>query len=170
MGTRGDCIIRYNDSSKDCFDIYSEWYYCAILNLFVIKSFQADELWIADKLGIKVSIIKDALDKLLEEGYLFIDSKIGFKLNEVKFQATDFRLTQLSKKVQKSFIHKTFESITKTDLDKMSTSAIIIPMSSDKIPFIKERIKAFNDEMLSICNSEKKEELYLLNLTLTPLT
>jgi uncharacterized protein (TIGR02147 family) len=58
----------------DAFRFMSDWYHLAILELISLESFRPDPLWIAKKLGVSASEVREAVARLVRLGVLEIRS------------------------------------------------------------------------------------------------
>jgi uncharacterized protein (TIGR02147 family) len=62
----------FRQVSVDIFNVIADWYHYAILELLTVRDFQKSPAWIAKALGISVSEVNFALERLLRLGLLEI--------------------------------------------------------------------------------------------------
>ncbi len=62
--------LDFRQISYDSFQMISDWYHFAILELASIEEFDPHPRWISDKLGISLAEAKDATERLIRLGYV----------------------------------------------------------------------------------------------------
>jgi uncharacterized protein (TIGR02147 family) len=55
---------NYQQLSLDSFQVISDWYHYAILELTLVHDFESDCKWIASRLGLSVHVVEAAIERL----------------------------------------------------------------------------------------------------------
>ena len=160
------------DYSVERFKAISQWYHLPILELTFLKSFVANERWIAEKIGISTIEARDAIKRLIDLGLLescpikglrktvnriFIDSHSEPEIRKYERSMIDKAITRL-------------ESAQGAQLDQQLINSIHFPVSLELMPKIRKEIFEFQRRILKLIQSKPYEEIYQLNCQLFPLT
>ncbi len=65
----------YHPLERDQFDIISDWYHSAILELFTVKGFKPQAAWVANALRISLIEAKMAVERLIRVGLLYVSAQ-----------------------------------------------------------------------------------------------
>ncbi len=165
-------IPDYQQLALDTFQIISDWYHYAILELIAVEDFQADARWIAKVLGITPSEVNIAIERLQRTGFLTIDetgrwidtagavTTVGNEFTAAAFQ-----------KLQKQILEKGIQALEETPLEKRDQSAVTLSINSALIPEAKQRIKKFRRELSAFLKTEgPHDHVYHLGISLYPVT
>jgi uncharacterized protein (TIGR02147 family) len=162
----------YFELETDRFRYLSDWYHLAILDLTLIRGFKNNSKWIARRLGLSVTQVDDAIERLkrldlleTRDGKLTKkDSRliVHSKLPDAAIRA--FHRQMMSKAIDILEAHKP------EDLDARDISAVTIPINPAKLAEAKRRIKTFRRSLWNYLSDEHASELYQFNLQLFPLS
>ena len=163
----------YTNFDVERFKTISRWYHLPILNLTFVKGFKNDPSWIARRLGITRAEAQEALERLLELGFLEETSDGAIK----KTQANLFFKTERSEAAMRQFhqqmIEKAKLELNKTesaDFDERLINSITFACAPEHLKLLKKKIDEFQDEVLALTKSGPHQEIYQLNCQLFPLT
>lgn len=159
----------------ETYQYLTHWYHVAIRELATDPAFKADPEWIRERLRVKVpaSKIQEALDFLLQHQYLTVDADgrvrppekniegVGgvYRISLAQFHRQMFRLAEES-----------LENARDTERNVMGHTFTI---SQAKVAEVREVINAAVKKVQAIAeapDTEKKENVYHLELALFPLT
>jgi uncharacterized protein (TIGR02147 family) len=162
----------YDRMNLDLFDIISDWHHFAILELMTIDSFQPDAKWISRALGISLSEVKEALDRLVRchmleiKGDQWIDKSSGRSTN-IMPDVTTAALRQL----QKQFLQKSIVALEEVPISQRDHTSMTMAIDREKILLAKEKIKTFRRQLAKyLSRSGKRNDVYNLTISLYPLT
>lgn len=167
-----DPTKNYSQLTLDLFEITSEWYYFAIMELLTVKGFKSNPKWIAKALGLKESEIETALLRLTRIGFIEIDESGNYRDISAKNVSTlDFNLTTPAhKKMQTQLLNKASEAMTNYPLEQRSQTGMTMAIDTKKLPKAKEMIIKFQRELSAFLEDGEQNDVYHLGISLFPLT
>jgi uncharacterized protein (TIGR02147 family) len=158
------------------FKAISQWYHLAILNMTYLKGFKSDATWISNRLGISKPQAQEAIERLVEFGFLeeSIDGKIKKSQAHFYFKTERSELamrTYQSQMIQKSQDHLT-QKTSEQDFAQRLINSITFPCSEKHVELLKKKIHEFQDEALALIKADQNnyQQVYQLNCQLFPLT
>ena len=166
----------HRDLGKDTYTMLESWEHTAIRMLILLKDFQSDPEWIANKLGITLKETETAIKRLLLTGYLRKD-KDG-NLYSVK-KHTTFRgmkrnqeLDQALTKRHQRILAKAQDSLDYRDEESQIWYNYIFPANkmAKKEQFIERFDKCRDAVRKSLTKGDEREEVYCLAISFFPLT
>lgn len=158
---------------KEKFEFLSKWYAVAIYVLIDLKNFKPDPIWISKRLGSKVTVsqVKETLENLLNLKMIEIDSIKGLKQSSGAITVADDTKSIAVFEYHSSMIKLASEALRKNTNTEREMNGATISIPKDKLPELKEKIRAFRKEINQLASSYKNpEEVYQLNIQLFPLT
>ena len=164
---------KSHDLEREKFNFLSKWYVVAIYVLIDLKDFCADPFWIAKRLGGKITSpqAKEAIEDLLALGMIQMSTSGVYTQTSGSVTVQDDTKSVAVFDYHKSMIRLASEALRMKSqgLREMNGATIAIP--KEKLPELKERIRAFRKEMNRLASSyENPDEVYQLNIQLFPLT
>ncbi len=172
--SNGSLEDNYRDFPVERFQLISEWYHDAILELTYLPTFKGDHQWIANTLGIKKLQVDIAVKRLLEMGLLTIDKnniwsdQMGAITTITDPNYTDQALQQL----QNNILDKSKEAIKNTPANLRDHTSLMLPVDEEDIPEVKNMIKKFRRKLSRFlerrdCNPS---QIYQIQVGFFPLT
>ncbi|NOT80424.1 MAG: TIGR02147 family protein [Bacteriovoracaceae bacterium] len=158
----------------DQFDIVSEWYHFAILNLADCKDFRWSLSWIAKKLNIKTFEVKVAIDKMVSVG--LIKSKISKNGDIIYSVSDDYVMSQEGipskaiKNYHKQILLKAIDSLEFQSVEERDISGIGMAVNKSDLEYIKKDISEFQNMLIEKYSKGKKERVYQLEVALFALS
>ncbi len=162
-------ISYFLNESK--FDVISDWFYYAILELTFVKDFKSDYHWIANRLGLTAIQTKKAIQTLLDIGLLFYDKNHQLKKSEERIVTSNRDKTaKCLKKRQEQILQKSIKSLYHDPIEIRNHSAMTIAINPQHIQKAKIKIDQFLLEMTDYLEVGEQSEVYELSVSLFPLT
>ncbi len=158
---------------KEKFDFLSKWYAVAIYVLVDLKNFKPDHAWISKRLGGKVTVsqVKETVENLLKLKMIEFDIVKGLKQVSGAITVADDTKSMAVYEYHHSMIRLASEALRKNTGAEREMNGATISIPKDKLPELKERIRAFRKEINQLASSyENPDEVYQLNVQLFPLT
>lgn len=147
---------------EDQFKIISEWYHFAILSLSNVADFKSSPEWIAKKLGLSVSVVEKAIERLLNLGYL-VDKNGELSESESLVVCQDEIPSKYGRSFHKQIITKALESIEAQSMHQRDITSMTLAINPDKIPLAKKMIADFVKEFDKAMNGDTDlEKLYAI--------
>lgn len=158
---------------KEKFEFLSKWYAVAIYVMIDLKTFKPDPNWISRRLGSKVTVsqVKETLENLLNLKMIETDSIKGLKQTSGAVTVADDTRSIAVFEYHSSMIKLAAEALRKNTNSEREMNGATISIPKDKLPELKEKIRAFRKEINQLASSyENPDEVYQLNVQLFPLT
>ena len=149
-----------------------EWFHFAVADLTLTKGFQADEQWIAKRLGITPKQAGQALTRLQKLGLIELTAHGWQKTNAFLHLPTDRTIAHL-RRLHRTMILKSLaalQSPKKVDFDRRDITGCLIPTNPARLAEAKKRIARFRKQMIRFLSEGECTELYQMNVQLFSLT
>ena len=162
----------YHQIAMDHFNVISDWYHYAILELMEVADFQKNPRWIANTLGISAAEAKGAIERL--QRLEFIKIKADGTWENCSGSNTNIGndiVIAARRKLQTQILEKAKLAIENTPITERDQSSITMAIDSNKIPEAKERIKQFRRDLCDFLkDSPNQNRVYHLSLSLYPVS
>lgn len=172
-------LINYNieghsELQMDEFSFISDWYHYAILEIFSLKNFKDDPVWIAEKLGIAdVEKIEQAIERLIKLKLLQRNAD-GKMENVDRFTSIlDYdHSSSAMRERQKQILSLSKEKIDIVAISERDHSGLTMAIDSKLLPEIKDKIKKFRRSLGNYVgkNSTTRDAVYEIQISFFPLT
>lgn len=153
----------------DLFNIISEWYCFAILNLSECEGFQWDSAWIAKKLGITSFQAKHAIERMIRVG-LITKTKNGLVASDDFVFSPDGVPSHAIKNYHQQVLKMAENALLTQKIEEREISGLGIAMDPKHIPSIKKDIAKFRNELVEKYSKGTKTTVYQLEFALFQLT
>jgi uncharacterized protein (TIGR02147 family) len=156
----------------DTFQILTEWYHFAILELLHIDEFKPDSRWIAKTLGLDIQEVNIALQRLLRLGLLQMEGRKRWidKSGDAEFHSaalTPAAADQINRDVQGLATAAIARTPGRYRLHRHS----ILAIHMDDLPRVKRLTDEFFDELRRLANKRtSKTDVYQVEISAFPLT
>ena len=166
-------ISRYQYLPTEVFEVLSEWYFFAILELTQVRGFKSNSAWIAKNLEITPQEARIAVDRLIKLGLLtetkegkWVDSSES--LSAYKMNFTDAAHRSLQKRILE-MASAAVDDVSPIERDQ---SSMTMAIDSSRLPKAKEMIKNFRRELCNFLKSDggARDRVYQLSLSLYPVS
>ncbi len=159
-----------NQLTLDIFNILSDWYCFALLNLVNCSNFQENEKWIAKKLGISILEARTGLQRLLRVGLL---ERVGTKLIVTK----DYVISpegvpsEAIKNFHRQMLMKAIQALDLQDVDTREIVGAGFSVDPKNIKPLRKEISNFLDSLIERYDKGKnRTEVYHCEIALFRLT
>ena len=165
---------EYDQLSMDVFEVSSDWHYFAILELMLLKNFRPDPKWVAKSLSLKVSVVDEAIERLVRMGFLAIDDKDGTWIDKTSGSTTTIGhefITAAHKKLQKQILEKAIDAVDMIDADRRDQTAMTVATNSKRLTEAKKMITKFRRKLCAFLEQDvERDQVYQFSISLFPLT
>ena len=172
-------IVRLRGQSKiqfihaDQYEYFSRWYHSAIRELISLPFFREDPSWIAKTLQPAISANQaDRSLKLLQRLDLVVRDEQGKLRVAEKAISSEYEMKSLSlRNFSLEMIDRARESLENIPAGKREISGLTMGVSDECIERIKQRIRIFKEEIISMIVDDKNESasVYQMNFQFFPL-
>jgi uncharacterized protein (TIGR02147 family) len=156
---------EYQQLTLDSFQVISDWYHYAILELTLVRDFESDAKWIASRLGISDHIVVAAIDRL-KRLELLVEEKGVIRAAEGFTASPSGIPSDALKKFHRQLLEKALASIYLQTVEERDFSHMILAINSKQIKEAKEEIKKFRRGFdAKFSKAKAKDEVYCLGMT-----
>lgn len=158
---------------KDKFDFISQWQTVAIYVMLDFKNFRPDPQWISRRLRNKITPAQaqETLERLLNLKMIEPDPVKGYRQITGAITVADDTRSMAVFDFHQSMIKLSYEALKNDPITQREMASVTISIPKDKLPELKEKIRAFRKEINQLASSyTDPEELYQLSIQLFALT
>lgn len=151
---------------SDLFNVISNWYHFALLNLIDTKDFVWSVTWISKRLGISVLQVKESLELLERVELIRKKENIYEVIEHGTIKSPEGIPSEAIKKYHDTILNKAKNSLYEQDIEERDISGISFVLNHRDLENLKEDIARFQDEIIEKYGQGKKEEVYHLEMAL----
>ncbi len=161
--------------SEDQHLILSDWFYFAIRELLCLTDFQPTGLWIAERLGNRITMAQAeiAFRELVKVGLIKKENGRWVQAT-THIKTTDEIPSGALRNYHKKILEQSVNAIESVPVHEREYLASSIAVTEDMIPELKLKIKAFHDQILIWAENQLRdtpaELVYQMNSQLFPMT
>jgi hypothetical protein len=160
-----------NPPERDLLDVMT-WEHSVLVPFITTPGFRADEAWIARRMGIEVSQVHDALERLVRLKLITPKKGGGWK-REIK-EGQDFQINpirpEVTMKAVESSIRFLAENVKILDPSLCHFNAITLPVDPSKLEQARALIRDFVLRISGLLEGSNSTEIYHLGVALFPFT
>ncbi len=163
---------HFSQIGLDAFQVIADWYHFALLELMSVDGFRPDPAWISRALGLTVSEVRFAIERLARLGLLEVgaDGSLTRLERDLTTIGPDFTTTAL-RKMQKQILDMASRALDEVPLERRDQSAMTMAINANLLPEAKERIKAFRRKLCAFLEAEPpRHDVYQLTISLYPVS
>ena len=155
---------NYSQLTADAFQVVSDWYHYAILELASVVDFQSDPKWIAARLGISEHIVISAIERLKRLELLEV-VRGKLRATDAVTASPDGIPSEAIKKFHRQILEKALSAIHLQTVDERDFSSMVLSIDKAQLPRAKKEIKKFRRHFDSLfLKTKKKDEVYCLGI------
>lgn len=172
--TQAKGMDHYQEITIDTFLVISEWYHDAIAELTHLENFVPDSKWIAKVLGITVTEVNMAVERL-ERLELLEIKEDGSWIDLSKDNSTcldpNFTTSAL-KKYQKKVLELSTVALMEAAKSEREHVSNMVAIQPEDLPEVKNRINEFRSNLMAFLQRKgvKPKEVYQLAISFFPIT
>lgn len=158
--------------NEDQFQMISDWYHYAILELLMIKGFSKKPHSISKALGISLVEAKDACDRLLRLGYIKAGASGEYISLKKKFSTFSTPDTNAAfRNLQRGVLEKALQALDEIPVRERDQTSMTMAVDPKILPKAKEKITKFRREFCKWLESQgQPSEVYHLSLSIYPVS
>lgn len=168
----GTTAPDYRQLALDGFQVVSDWYHFAILELTRTSGFKPKASWVAKRLGLTVSEVHAAVERLKRLDLLSVedDGRWTSHAENITNINADMR-DAAYRKLQRQLLELAIHALEETPIERRNQTAMTMAASSRKLPGAIEIIKKFRRELCAFLEDDnERDQVYQLSISLFPLT
>ncbi len=152
------------------FKLIAEWEHYAILNLVKTKDFQSDTEWIAKRLGITQTRVRDVIERLLILGFIQKDIQGNLSRIAANIRSSDDTVDMSVRKSHDENLDLARESLHRDTIKERDFTSMTMAIDPAKMDAAKEMIRKFQDQIYELLTKGEQSEVYRISIQLFPLT
>ncbi len=165
-----EVTANYLQLSADQFHVIGEWYHFAILTLMRTSDFQSDPKWVSERLGLPITTIKQAIERLKRIELITEDKNGNLVRSKTRYRTTDDVANVSVKKAHLQYLDSARKALEQVPVDQRDFTSVMMAIDPANLPKAKELIRKFQDELTEVLETKPKSEVYQLHVSLFPLT
>ena len=166
-------IEDYQRIQLQQFEVVSDWYHFAILELTKVNDFCPDLKWIAQALGISLHQAHRAVSNLVKLGYLDTSTKRwrDLTINGFATNITPGMTSEAAREMQRQILDQSRKALETVPLEERDHTSLTVAISKTKIKKVREKIKDFRRELdAMIAADDEFDEVYQVSIGFFPIT
>ncbi len=177
-------VLRYETAKKEAaeggaeyrvlnaaqFKLVAEWEHSAILSLMRTKGFQSDTDWIAERLGLTSSRVRDVVRRLIEVGMVDITGDGCLVRITPTYRSTDDVADISLRRSHEQSLELAKRSLEQDAVSERDHTWVMFAMDPKKLSMAKEKIRRFQDELAELVETGDQTEVYRLSMHFFPLS
>lgn len=153
----------------DAFHIISDWYPLAILEMTKVEGFVPSADIIARRLGVTVSEVTIAVERLMRLGMLEVkDDGTMVDLAGSTSAATGVYTDLAKRKYQKQILQKALAAVDDVPVEKRSQSSMLMAVNTAKLADARDLIKDFRRRLCALLEDGPRDQVMFLSVSLFP--
>lgn len=165
-----DISEGYSQIQIDEFNLISDWYHYAILELIQVDDFQADTRWVSRTLGITFGEAHAAIERLKRLGLVKIEGKKWVCTGQNTTVGHHFTLEAL-RNMQRQILQQAIHALENTSMSERDQSSMTFCVDLERLEEAKKRIQKFRRELSQFLeNGDSKDKVYQLSISLFPVS
>lgn len=164
---------EYSQVANDEFEVISDWYHFAILELMRVKGFRSDTKWIAACLGITPLQAQAAKERLERIGMIKVQKNGKWKdVSSPKTTVITPGMTSAAQQnLQRQILEKSIAALVEVPIAERDHTAVTFALDPAKLTAAKQLIKKFRRNLSKfLSRGSPCSEVYHLNVSLYPVT
>lgn len=156
--------------AEDAYECMTHWYYSAILELTYVENFTDDPKWIARSLGITVTEVNIAIERLKRLGLV---SDAEGKLVKTHRSLTNFvpgLSTSSHREYQRQIISKAVTAIDESGPEEKDITSMTMAIDESKLPEARKIIAKFRRELCAYLEDGTQSRVFNLAIQLYPIS
>lgn len=155
---------------EDEFFLIADVQHFALLNLIKIKGQSHETRKLAQKMELAEDRVRSMLERLLRLELIEINEKDQYVRTKNSIRSSDEVLSLSIKASHKAMLELAASKLDSTPVELRDFTSIVMPVNTKKIKAAKELIRKFQDDLESLLEDSKADEVYTFNMQLIPMT
>ncbi len=173
-------LLKYQEKQRtptplraDRIKFLLDWHHAVIRELVLNADFKEDPVWIARRLGNKISEAqaKESLELLIRLKFLDRNSSGKLEQKEPLLTSSDEVPSHVIRSLHRTYLRKAINSIFSVPMEKRELSGLVLSIPGSRLKEIKEELKEFRKKLNRKYGLDKNgDEVYFVGLYLFPVT
>lgn len=157
--------------NSETFQVISDWYYFSMLELIRTQGFRSEAGWIARRLGLTISEVETAIQRLQTLGLIRIDQNhVMTSTGEIDPQSVSEISSTAAHRHYEQIAQKAFTALKEQPFAEREFLGIQLAFNRTNLQRAKTMIRNFTEQFETEFRSHPGEDVYQLNLQFFSLT
>lgn len=166
---RGE-VLQFQALGADAFAAISDWYHYAILELTHIQGFRSEPRWVAKRLGITVSEVNAAVERLVRLGMLKVSEGQWIHDSGNHTNVTADQRAAGFRKLQRQILEQALKALDETPIERRDQGSMTMAINTKRLPEAIEMLTRFRREMCALLEQDvQRDDVYQLSVSLFPI-
>lgn len=135
-------VLNFLTLDQEKFNLISDWYHLAILELMKTSDFQHDPNWIAKRLDLSIHQVKQAFERMKNLGVIR-EHKGQYLPTSQNIQTPDGVSSQALRLHHEQFLKKATDALYTQNLEERDFRGLTIKCKKSDVPKVREKLKQF---------------------------
>jgi uncharacterized protein (TIGR02147 family) len=158
---------KLDELSLEKFSAIRDWYHMAILEMTDIKGFRAEPAWIAEKLGLPLELVQEAVQRLQTLELLKIEDGV-WKQTKTDLELPSGVPSRTIREHHKQLLTKAIVAIDQVPVEAREFSSHTFAISMECLPELKNSLRELQRRVTKLSHGGQKEAVYVLGIQLFP--
>jgi uncharacterized protein (TIGR02147 family) len=158
---------KIDELSLEMFSTIRDWYHMAILEMTDIKGFRPDPPWIAEKLGLPLEVVREAVERLQRLGLLVVEPS-SWRQTRQDLELPSGVPSRTIREHHKQILTKSIMALDQVSVDQREYSAQTFAFDHRLIGEAKNLIREFQRRIARLSHQGEKDSVYVLGMQLFP--
>ncbi len=173
-------LLKYQEKQRtptplkaDKIKFMLDWHHAVIRELVSNKDFKEEPIWIAKRLGNKITEAqaKESLDLLLRLQILQRSAAGKLEQREPLLTSSDEIPSHVIRSLHRTYLRKAINSIFAVPMERRELSGLVLSIPNSRVKEIKEEIKEFRKKLNRKYGLDRDgDDVYFVGLYLFPVT
>ncbi|NJL25700.1 MAG: DUF4423 domain-containing protein [Calothrix sp. SM1_5_4] len=158
---------KLDELKLEKFAVVRDWYHMAILELTDIRGFKPDVAWVAEKLGLPESLVRQAVERLQALELLEISGD-GWKQTHVDMELEAGLPSRTIREHHKQVLTKAIVAIDSVPAEKREYSSQTMTLDRRYVSELKTMIREFQRKLSRVSHQGEPDSVYVVGIQLFP--
>jgi len=159
----------FSTVNMEKFNLIRDWYHLAILELTEVESFQSDLKWIAKALGVEITQVTEAVQRL-ERLELLDSTSERWVQTQKDFETPRDISSRAIRDYHRQMMNVVENRIEEVSTEKRELGSVVFAVDQNLVPEFKQLIRRFQKDAAALAGrSQNKDSVYALNLQFMPI-
>ncbi len=159
---------KINEISLEKFAAVRDWYHMAILEMTDIKGFRSDVSWIADRLGLPVELVKEAVVRLRNLELLNVEQDPWVQTHR-DLELPSGVPSRTIREHHKQVLTKAIVALDEVPVERREYSSHTFAIDSSSLSEMKNQLREFQRRVAKLSQQGEKNSVFILSMQLFPI-
>lgn len=159
---------KIDELSLEKFSAVRDWYHMAILEMTEIRGFRASPEWIAEKLGLPIDIVTEAVKRLQTLELLRVEDSTWAQ-TQTDLEVPSGVPSRTIREHHKQLLTKAIIAVDQVPVEKREYSSNTFSLDMSCLPEIKNLLREVQRKISRLAHTGQKDAVFVLGMQLFPI-